>query len=77
MRAKSAAVVAMAVVCLSFAQAGAAQNQERYKIRFSTVPTGSLDLTPEQVQALHVGQLYIQISSEKAPEGNLWGWLLR
>ena len=39
--------------------------------------TGSIDLTPEQVQNLRKGQLYIQISSEKAPDGNLWGWLLR
>ena len=39
--------------------------------------SGSVDLTPEQVQGLHKGQMYIQISSEKAPDGNLWGWLLR
>jgi hypothetical protein len=23
------------------------------------------------------GRFYIQLHSEKAPEGNLWGWLLR
>ena len=39
--------------------------------------SGSFDLTPEQVQNLRRGRLYIQISSEKAPDGNLWGWLLR
>ena len=39
--------------------------------------TGSLDLTPEQAQKLRKGQIYIQISSEKAPDGNLWGWLLK
>jgi CHRD domain-containing protein len=39
--------------------------------------SGSVDLTPEQVQALKKGQLYIQISSEKAPDGNLWGWFVR
>jgi hypothetical protein len=39
--------------------------------------TGSIDLTPEQVQGLKNGRLYLQISSEKAPDGNLWGWLLR
>ena len=39
--------------------------------------SGSIDLTPEQLQALRKGQLYIQISSEKAPDGNLWGWLVR
>ena len=38
---------------------------------------GSLDLTPDQVQSLRKGRLYIQISSEKAPDGNLWGWFLR
>jgi len=39
--------------------------------------SGSIDLTPEQTQALKKGQLYIQISSEKAPDGNLWGWFVR
>jgi hypothetical protein len=39
--------------------------------------SGSLELTPEQVQGLKAGRLYIQISSEKAAEGNLWGWLVR
>jgi hypothetical protein len=38
--------------------------------------SGSLDLTPEQVDALKKGKWYVQIHSEKAPEGNLWGWLL-
>jgi len=39
--------------------------------------SGSIDLAPEQVRALNAGQLYIQISSEKAPDGNLWGWFVR
>jgi hypothetical protein len=39
--------------------------------------SGSIDLAPEQVRALKAGQLYIQISSEKAPDGNLWGWFVR
>jgi len=39
--------------------------------------SGSIDLAPEQVRALKTGQLYIQISSEKAPDGNLWGWFVR
>ena len=136
-------VLAAAVV--SFLQPGAAQNQERFKARLSTVPmdggmrgsvagsgaasavlagtkvtitgtfaglispataarlhsslatgvrgasfgeltvskatsgtiTGSIDLTAEQVQNLRKGRLYIQVSSEKAPDGNLWGWLLK
>jgi CHRD domain len=39
--------------------------------------SGSADLTPQQIETLHKGGFYIQISSEKAPEGVLWGWLLR
>jgi hypothetical protein len=39
--------------------------------------SASLDLTPQQIEALHKGRLYIQIDSAKAPDGNLWGWLLR
>ncbi len=36
---------------------------------------GSVQLTGEQRQALERNGLYIQLHSEKAPEGNLWGWL--
>jgi hypothetical protein len=39
--------------------------------------TGSVDLNPEQLKNLHKGGLYIEIHNEKAPEGVLWGWLLR
>lgn len=39
--------------------------------------TGTINLTNEQVEMLRKGRLYIQIQSEKAPDGNLWGWLLR
>jgi hypothetical protein len=42
--------------------------------------SGSATLTPEQLEALRQGKLYIQIHSDKglAPDGaNLWGWLLR
>ncbi|HWN85970.1 MAG TPA: CHRD domain-containing protein [Vicinamibacterales bacterium] len=42
--------------------------------------SGSATLTPEQVEALRQGKLYIQIHGDKglAPDGaNLWGWLLR
>jgi len=39
--------------------------------------TGSVDLTDEQVEMLRKGRLYVQIHSEKAPDGNLWGWILR
>jgi hypothetical protein len=36
---------------------------------------GSLDLTAAQVQELGQGRYYVQLHSEKAPDGNLWGWL--
>ena len=39
--------------------------------------SGSLDATPQQVDALRKGKMYVQLHSEKAPEGNLWGWLLK
>lgn len=39
--------------------------------------SGSVSLTPEQVEDLKNGRLYIQIDSQSAPDGNLWGWLLR
>jgi N-acetylglucosamine kinase-like BadF-type ATPase len=37
---------------------------------------GSFPLTDAQVAALGAGSIYVQIHSEKAPDGNLWGWLL-
>ncbi len=39
--------------------------------------SGSVDLTPGQVEELRKGGLYVEIHSEKAPEGVLWGWLLK
>jgi CHRD domain len=39
--------------------------------------SGSFDLAPDQVESLQKGKWYVQIHSEKAPEGNLWGWLLK
>jgi hypothetical protein len=39
--------------------------------------TGTLTLSAEQVESLRKGKLYVQIHSEKAPDGNLWGWMLR
>ncbi|MGH9678702.1 MAG: CHRD domain-containing protein [Candidatus Acidiferrales bacterium] len=38
--------------------------------------TGSLLLTPDQVSDLRKERLYVQIQSERAPDGNLWGWIL-
>jgi hypothetical protein len=37
---------------------------------------GSFDLTPLQVTDLQSGRLYVQLHSEKAPDGNLWGWII-
>ena len=38
--------------------------------------SGSIDLQPGHVADLEKGRLYVQLHSEKAPDGNLWGWLL-
>jgi hypothetical protein len=38
--------------------------------------SGTFDLTAIQLADLDKGRLYIQVHSEKAPDGNLWGWLL-
>ena len=37
--------------------------------------SGSVTLTPDQIAALGKQALYVRIDSEKAPEGNLQGWL--
>src|SRR5688500_2314569 len=48
-----------------------------------TVPNASagnfsaeVTLTQAQVEGLRQGHVYLQIHSETAPDGNLWGWLL-
>jgi hypothetical protein len=33
-------------------------------------------LTAAQIEGLRQGQIYLQIHSESAPDGNLWGWLI-
>jgi hypothetical protein len=38
--------------------------------------SGEVTLTPQQVEGLRQGHVYLQIHSETAPDGNLWGWLL-
>jgi hypothetical protein len=38
--------------------------------------SGSFDLNAVQIADLEKGRLYVQLHSEKAPDGNLWGWLL-
>lgn len=37
---------------------------------------GSIDLSSAQVEDLTRERFYVQLHSEKAPDGNLWGWLL-
>ena len=37
---------------------------------------GSIDLASAQVEDLARERFYVQLHSEKAPDGNLWGWLL-
>jgi hypothetical protein len=39
--------------------------------------SGTIELTPDQIADLRNGRLYVQIQSERAPDGNLWGWLLQ
>jgi hypothetical protein len=38
--------------------------------------SGEVTLTPAQVEGVRQGHVYLQIHSESAPDGNLWGWLL-
>ena len=38
--------------------------------------SGAFELTPKQIDDLIHNSFYIQLHSEKAPDGNLWGWLL-
>jgi hypothetical protein len=37
---------------------------------------GTIELNDRQRDALERLSLYVQVNSEKAPEGNLWGWLV-
>lgn len=37
--------------------------------------SGAFDLSAVQVQELSQSRYYVQLHSEKAPDGNLWGWL--
>lgn len=38
--------------------------------------SGTVTLTPARVEDLQQGRFYVQVHSEKLPDGNLWGWLL-
>jgi CHRD domain len=37
---------------------------------------GTVQLNSQQLAALRQGGLYIEIDSDKAPEGDLWGWIM-
>lgn len=39
--------------------------------------TGSAELTSEQIANFKKGGLYVQLASEKTPDGTLWGWFLK
>ena len=39
--------------------------------------SGTVELTASEVEDLKNRRVYVQIDSERAPEGNLWGWVLR
>ena len=38
--------------------------------------SGTVKLSSKQLAALRQGHVYVQLNSQKAPDGNLWGWLL-
>jgi len=38
--------------------------------------SGVVRLSRQHLDALRAGRLYVQIHSQAAPEGNLWGWLM-
>jgi hypothetical protein len=38
--------------------------------------SADVTLTAAQIEGLRQGHLYLQIHSETAPDGNLWGWVL-
>ncbi len=38
--------------------------------------SGTVQLNPQQLAALRKSGLYVEIDSDKAPEGDLWGWIM-
>ena len=38
--------------------------------------SATIDATPQLIQDLTNSRLYVQLHSEKVPDGHLWGWLL-
>lgn len=73
---KSAATVARVHRGPKMAMRGPAIGDLTATAETSGTITGSVELTKEQIDDLAAGRLYIQLHSQKAPEGNLWGWLL-
>jgi hypothetical protein len=43
----------------------------------SGIFSATLELNAEQVSDLQAGRLYLQIHSERAPDGSIRGWLLK
>ena len=39
--------------------------------------SGSFTLTADQVEDAKAGRLYVQVHSERAPDGSIRGWLLK
>jgi CHRD domain len=39
--------------------------------------SGEIELSAEQIESLRNGRFYVQIHSQSAPDGSLWGWFLR
>jgi hypothetical protein len=73
-----ASAATKAHLCLS--QAAGIPGKPIFEITVPQTANGKLTATfkfdKSQIEALQKGQLYLQIDSEKAPGGNLWGWLL-
>ncbi len=38
---------------------------------------GSVELSAAQIANFKKGGLYVQLASEKTPDGTLWGWFLK
>ncbi len=57
-----------------------ARGQQAFKLVVSGsrqgVINGSVRLGKDQAAALRSGRMYVQLQSEGAPDGHLWGWLL-
>jgi len=57
-----------------------ARGQQAFKLAVSGsregVLNGSVRLSRDQAEALRSGRMYVQLQSEGAPDGHLWGWLL-